>query len=116
MAQLDKAKSDSQIKIDAIRLEAQQAIAAAKLESQQAIADGKEETLRAYQEALAALEAKQPKPDGQELEKADESLYTLNDSAASNNWVVHGNYTTTGKPILCGDPHLGTKIPAFWQL
>jgi penicillin G amidase len=38
------------------------------------------------------------------------------DSEASNNWVVHGNYTDTGLPILCGDPHLGTKIPAFWQL
>ena len=34
---------------------------------------------------------------------------------ASNNFAVHGNYTTTGKPLFGGDPHLGCKIPAFWQ-
>ena len=50
------------------------------------------------------------------MEKADESVYILNDSAASNNWVVHGNFTTTGKPMFAGDPHLGCKLPAFWQL
>lgn len=70
----------------------------------------------AYEQALAAIEANKPTPDGQVLDKTDEALYTLNDSSASNNWVVHGNFTTTGNPILCGDPHLGTKIPAFWQL
>jgi penicillin G amidase len=43
-------------------------------------------------------------------------LYIINNAAASNNWVVHGNYTDTGLPILCGDPHLDTRIPAFWQL
>ncbi len=25
---------------------------------------------------------------------------------ASNNWVVHGNRTASGKPIVCNDPHL----------
>jgi penicillin amidase len=25
---------------------------------------------------------------------------------ASNNWVVSGDRTASGKPILCGDPHL----------
>lgn len=43
-------------------------------------------------------------------------LYGLSGVEASNNWAVHGNHTTTGKPIFSGDPHLGCKLPAFWQL
>ena len=35
---------------------------------------------------------------------------------ASNNWVVDGSRSTSGKPILCGDPHLDTaRLPAIWQ-
>lgn len=36
--------------------------------------------------------------------------------AASNNWVLHGSRTATGKPILANDPHLGTRIPSVWYL
>ena len=32
----------------------------------------------------------------------------------SNNWVVHGSRTTTGKPLLANDPHLGLAAPAIW--
>ncbi|KRX01494.1 hypothetical protein PPERSA_01397 [Pseudocohnilembus persalinus] len=32
----------------------------------------------------------------------------------SNIWVVDGNLTETGKPILANDPHLDTSIPSFW--
>ncbi len=32
----------------------------------------------------------------------------------SNNWVVDGTMTTTGKPILCNDPHLGQAAPSIW--
>ncbi len=32
----------------------------------------------------------------------------------SNNWVVAGSKTQSGKPILCGDPHLGLTLPAIW--
>lgn len=35
---------------------------------------------------------------------------------ASNNWVVHGSKTTTGKPVLCNDPHLGFSAPSIWIL
>ncbi|MHB8893681.1 MAG: penicillin acylase family protein [Candidatus Geothermincolia bacterium] len=35
---------------------------------------------------------------------------------ASNNWVVAGSRSASGKPILCGDPHLDTaRLPAIWQ-
>ncbi|HTP08161.1 MAG TPA: penicillin acylase family protein, partial [Anaerolineae bacterium] len=32
----------------------------------------------------------------------------------SNNWVVSGARTTTGKPLLANDPHLAFQIPALW--
>lgn len=32
----------------------------------------------------------------------------------SNNWVVSGDRSTTGKPLLANDPHLGVQMPALW--
>jgi len=32
----------------------------------------------------------------------------------SNNWVVGGNLTDTGKPIVCNDPHLSLSAPGVW--
>lgn len=32
----------------------------------------------------------------------------------SNNWVVNGSLTTTGYPILSGDPHLPYMLPSIW--
>ncbi len=32
----------------------------------------------------------------------------------SNNWVVAGSKTKSGRPILCNDPHLGLNLPAIW--
>ena len=40
----------------------------------------------------------------------------IDDQFASNNWVIHGNYTKTGKPLLAGDPHLGNQLPSHWYL
>ena len=34
----------------------------------------------------------------------------------SNNWVVAGSHTTTGKPLVANDPHLGMQIPSIWYL
>ncbi len=35
---------------------------------------------------------------------------------ASNNWVVSGKLTESGKPILCNDPHLEVnRLPGIWQ-
>jgi penicillin amidase len=36
--------------------------------------------------------------------------------AASNNWVVSPNYTTTGEPIVANDPHLQLSVPPIWIL
>jgi penicillin amidase len=36
--------------------------------------------------------------------------------AASNNWVVSGKHTVTGKPLLANDPHLRPTAPSIWHL
>ena len=36
--------------------------------------------------------------------------------AASNNWVVSGNHTVSGKPLLANDPHLSPSAPPIWYL
>ncbi|NOT59520.1 MAG: penicillin acylase family protein, partial [Acidobacteria bacterium] len=36
--------------------------------------------------------------------------------AASNNWVVSGKKTASGKPLLSNDPHLAPSIPNIWYL
>ncbi len=32
----------------------------------------------------------------------------------SNNWVVGGSKTASGRPILANDPHLGLSLPSIW--
>ncbi|MFE5298853.1 penicillin acylase family protein [Streptomyces sp. NPDC056632] len=32
----------------------------------------------------------------------------------SNSWVVSGDYTTSGKPLLANDPHLAPMLPSLW--
>lgn len=34
----------------------------------------------------------------------------------SNNCIISGKYTKTGKPYLCNDPHLNNHMPSFWYL
>ena len=36
--------------------------------------------------------------------------------AASNNWVVDGARTASGKPLLANDPHLDFSAPGVWYL
>jgi penicillin amidase len=35
---------------------------------------------------------------------------------ASNNWVVDGKRSASGKPLLANDPHLAFGAPGFWYL
>ncbi len=37
-----------------------------------------------------------------------------NPANGSNNWAVAGSKTASGRPILCGDPHLGLNLPSLW--
>ncbi len=36
------------------------------------------------------------------------------EGVGSNNWVLHGSRTDTGKPLLANDPHLHLSAPALW--
>ena len=37
-----------------------------------------------------------------------------NEGKGSNNWVIAGTRTVSGKPLLANDPHLGLSAPAIW--
>lgn len=37
-----------------------------------------------------------------------------NDGKGSNNWVLAGSHTESGKPLLANDPHLSLSAPAIW--
>ena len=41
-------------------------------------------------------------------------LGDVHDGLGSNNWVVDGTKSATGKPLLANDPHLGIRMPAIW--
>jgi penicillin amidase len=34
----------------------------------------------------------------------------------SNDWVVSGSHTASGKPLLANDPHLGHGVPSIWYM
>jgi penicillin G amidase len=38
----------------------------------------------------------------------------LGPPAGSNNWVVSGERSATGMPLMAGDPHISTSIPNVW--
>lgn len=38
------------------------------------------------------------------------------DRMASNNWVVSGKRTASGKPLLANDPHLPPSAPSIWYM
>jgi penicillin amidase len=41
-------------------------------------------------------------------------LGASNGDRGSNNWVVHGSRTATGKPLLANDTHLSLDMPSVW--
>ena len=57
----------------------------------------------------------------QSVQKISQSLrdqYGLGyeDGLGSNNWVVSGSRTESGKPLLANDPHLSFSAPSLWYL
>jgi len=46
--------------------------------------------------------------------RASSMLTPIRSAFASNNWVVGGELTDTGMPILCNDPHLSLTVPPVW--
>ncbi|NNJ12035.1 penicillin acylase family protein [Chloroflexales bacterium ZM16-3] len=73
----------------------------------------------AFAHQILATDSRLPTPDSRLLEigrQIQESLGLGGELIGSNNWVVAGSRTTTGKPLLANDPHLGAQIPSIWYL
>jgi penicillin G amidase len=52
------------------------------------------------------------------VQKAVDALPALlgrGDGVGSNGWVVGGDRTASGAPILANDPHLGISVPGVWM-
>lgn len=43
------------------------------------------------------------------------SLLGRGDGIGSNSWVVDGEHSATGQPLLANDPHLGVTVPGIWM-
>jgi len=60
------------------------------------------------------------KPDWQALGQLSQAANAVQDIAGvplfegSNGWAVSGARTSSGKPMLAGDPHIGFAVPAVW--
>jgi len=48
------------------------------------------------------------------LAAAATSFVKDNDVNGSNNWVVSGARSVSGKPLLANDPHLNLQLPSIW--
>ena len=48
------------------------------------------------------------------LERIPE-LLGRGDGIGSNAWVVDGDHSATGEPLLANDPHLGVTLPGVWM-
>ena len=50
------------------------------------------------------------------ISTTDLSIFAAEDAAVngSNDWVVSGEHTVTGKPLLSNDMHLGHQMPNLW--
>ena len=72
-------------------------------------------------ESLAALF---PSPDGASaqglVQVAQSFLAQFDDEVragiGSNNWVVDGSHTVSGKPLLANDTHLSLSVPDIWYM
>jgi penicillin amidase len=81
-------------------------------------------TVPAASTRSARLDRKTKKPNARSaaqesvLALAGERLGTLPKTAGgetgSNNWVIAGNRTRTGRPMLANDPHLALTNPSIW--
>jgi penicillin amidase len=41
-------------------------------------------------------------------------LFGKGTGVGSNNWVISGKLTASGKPLLANDPHIANQMPAIW--
>ena len=66
--------------------------------------------------ALAQLYPLQRPSAAQRRTSLERDVEDVIGSGASNNWVVSGARTKSGKPLLANDPHLRLAAPSLWYL
>lgn len=49
------------------------------------------------------------------IEAASALVGRVGEGVGSNSWVVSGDLTASGKPLLSNDPHLGAAMPSIWH-
>jgi penicillin amidase len=45
---------------------------------------------------------------------ADGYVFGRGEGIGSNDWVISGDHTDSGMPLLANDPHLGIQMPSIW--
>lgn len=50
----------------------------------------------------------------QTVAEVDRLIRAQGEGIGSNSWVVSGEHTESGKPLLANDPHLGAALPSVW--
>jgi penicillin amidase len=51
---------------------------------------------------------------GAQIARVKDAIGLTAHAAGSNNWVVSGERSVTGRPLLACDPHLSTTMPGLW--
>jgi penicillin G amidase len=65
----------------------------------------------------SAITLKNFLPSAEKLQQLSENTpKELGGEMASNIWVVSGEHSETGKPLLANDPHLSLSMPSQWYL
>ena len=89
----------------------------------QVLVEDGEEALRALDLTYAAhlpVTAPPGRSAGPAVERLATDLAALRDrlglQGASNNWVVAGSRTASGRPLVANDPHLPPTLPPLWYL
>jgi len=63
---------------------------------------------------LGALGTAQVGSSTTQLAEVPTAGFGSGDGLGSNNWVLSGRRTVSGKPLLANDPHLGLTAPSVW--
>ena len=56
-----------------------------------------------------------PDPLMETIAAVDDMMPATGEGIGSNSWVVSGEHTQSGKPLLANDPHLGASLPSVWN-
>lgn len=82
---------------------------------QDAIKTGAVDAVPERARGLFGIKTLAPRPDLLALDINDWAANIGNvEGKGSNNWVLAGSHTVSGKPLLANDPHLGLSAPAIW--